>query len=80
MDSIIGSIETGNQMKLKQVSPTTNRLSIYCSLCDKAYPEENMFADLDVTNRYICQTCAIEITTNNGKHIHFSTIDQLSAK
>lgn len=60
-------------MRLKRITPTHNSLNICCTICNKAFPEKEMFADLDVTNRYICQLCANEIceinTTNDEEQL-----------
>lgn len=44
-------------MNFQQVIPTHSRLKICCINCNKVFPEKEMFADLDVTNSYLCQEC-----------------------
>ena len=55
-------------MRYQQVIPTANRIEICCSSCNRMFSENEMVADLTITNRYLCQTCLdIEPKLNNSE-------------
>jgi hypothetical protein len=52
-------------MKLQSVIATHCRLKLCCSECNRSFPENEMYADLDVVSRYVCQSCMLDIVIGN---------------